>query len=260
MSDRITRMKSTTSSRLWIRTPCRLPCLIHRSNVPEVRFSGPWLFLTAVLCLPLLNAGCATPGPQASSSIKIEGVEYSTCFEEVLLVARDAGMPPVLRDRAGGLVETSPRICGSIFEPWRQDNAGLAGGIENTIAFQRRRARFEFVPADFDPPPVADSERLTGPPMPGSSLAISRDLRDHEGPVELRVWVYIERSFRPGMQNPTWTRSMTTFSQDPLVRQRLNERGGLSDQSEWTPVRRDLFYENRLIEAFKKRIAKIEPT
>lgn len=214
----------------------------------------------ALWCLPLLIAGCATSDQQASSSIRIQGVDYSTCFEEVLLVAREAGLPPVLRDRAGGLVETSPRICGSIFEPWRQDNAGLAGGIENTIAFQRRRARFEFVPADFDPPPVADSERLTGPPMPGSSLAISRDLRDHEGPVELRVWVYIERSFRPGMQNPTWTRSMTTFSQDPLVRQRLNERGGLSDQSEWTPVRRDLFYENRLIEAFKKRIAKIEPT
>lgn len=218
----------------------------------KVRLATPVLLL---LTVQALLTGCSSPEQarvERSSSITIEGVGYATCFDEALLVVRGAGMPPVLRDRAGGVVETAPRIAGSIFEPWRLDNSGFGEGIENTLNFQRRRARFEFVPAGFDPPPVEDSTVLSGPALPGSGSDQSRDLRFYEGPIELRVWVYVERSFRPGLQNAAWTRSMTSFSTNEIDRQDAGRT--ISDESRWTPVRRDRDYELRLINAFRERV------
>ncbi len=209
--------------------------------------------LITMLVLTTLGGCSAPPSPQVST-ISIDGLEYSRCFDEVLLVAREAGMPPLLRDRAGGLVETSPRLSGSLFEPWRQDNADFEEVLANTIGFQRRRARFEFVPVGFSPPPDDSSHALTGPALPGSTDDAVRDLRTFEGPIELRVWVYVERSFRPGMQNPAWTRSMTTFSTNPLDTRRAASPDSVTDQSNWTPVRRDRAYEARLIDAFIRRV------
>ena len=209
--------------------------------------------LFAMLLLSSLGGWSTAPHPQAST-ISIEGLEYSRCFDEVLLVAREAGMPPLLRDRAGGLVETSPRLSGSLFEPWRQDNADFEEVLANTIGFQRRRARFEFVPMGFSPPPDDPSLALSGPALPGSTDDEVRDLRTFEGPIELRVWVYVERSFRPGMQNAAWTRSMTTFTTNPLDTRRAASPDARADQSNWTPVRRDRAYEARLIEAFIRRV------
>ena len=256
MSDRIKRMLLLSTH------SCSLPELRSRWSAgfawfPTARLPR-LLVLLLLLQVPLLaTGGCSTPDQaKNTSSITIEGIGYSTCFDEALLVARGSGMPPVLRDRAGGVVETAPRVSGSIFEPWRQDNAGLWGGFENTLNFQRRRARFEFVPAGFNPEPVRDSTVLSGPALPGSQTEAFRDLRSYEGPIELRVWVYVERSFRPGLQNATWTRSMTSFSTDRIGQRNANST--VSDTSTWTPVRRDKQYEVRLIDAFKKRIAELE--
>lgn len=213
------------------------------------------VLVALLLTVQASMTGCASSEQarvESSSTITIEGVGYSACFDEALLVVRSAGMPPVLRDRAGGVVETAPRIAGSIFEPWRLDNSGLGEGIENTLNFQRRRARFEFVPAGFNPPPVRDSSVLSGPALPGSVADGTQDLRFYEGPIELRVWVYVERSFRPGLQNAAWTRSMTSFSTDSIDRQTAGRT--TSDESRWTPVRRDRDYELRLINAFKERV------
>ena len=226
-----------------------------RSSLP-VDHEGCWRPVGALLALLLLSTlgGCSAPPRPQASTISIEGLEYARCFDEVLLVAREAGMPPLLRDRAGGLVETSPRLSGSLFEPWRQDNADFNEVLANTIGLQRRRARFEFVPAGFSPPPEDPSDALTGPALPGSTDDEVRDLRTFEGPIELRVWVFVERSFRPGMQNPAWTRSMTTFATNPLDTGRAASPDALADQSNWTPVRRDRAYEARLIDAFIRRI------
>ena len=211
-----------------------------------------FLFLFQTL---IVTSGCSTSG-KPETSITIEGVSYSTCFDQALLVARGSGMPPVLRNRAGGVVETAPRISGSIFEPWRMDNEGFGEAVENTLNMQRRRARFEFAPSGFNPAPVQDSTVLTGPALPGSQVEVDQDLRFYEGPIELRVWVYVERSFKPGLQNATWTRSMTTYSTDRISRRDSNDV--VSDPSSWTPVRRDTDYEVRLINAFKKRIEQLE--
>ena len=200
-----------------------------------------------------VGVGCAsTPPPPATLSL--EPGRYDSCFDAALLVAREQGMPAVLRDRAGGIVETAPRIAGSIFEPWRVDNASLAEGLGNTISLQRRRARFEFVPADFHPPSAGDPDRLDGPPLPGSRADDLLDIQSYQGPLEVRIWVYVERAFTPGVRTGTWTRSQTTFARDTLAPSRTDDDGVVVDFSKWTPVRRDSAYEQRILDALSRKL------
>lgn len=206
----------------------------------------------ALLGLIIIGPGCGHSQRSKPTSLALSPGEYEACFDEVILLARDSGMPAVLRDRAGGLVETAPRLCGSVFEPWRLDNASFGESIENTVSLQRRRARFEFVPADFSPSPPSDPKILLGPPLPGSKRDDLQDIRTYEGPIEVRIWVYVERAFTPGVRSGTWSRSQTTFTRDPNAPE---VRGGdVVDLSTWTPVRRDEPYEQRLLEALSARI------
>jgi len=134
-------------------------------------------------------------------------------------------MPPALRDRRSGVIETEAQIAGSVLEPWRTDNASAAQAVENTVAFQRRRARFEFTPAGFQEPP--------------------RDLTKVPDDLELRVWVFVERASTPGLRRSTWTRSKTTTTQ--LVAPEGDT--GPAPTTSWTPVTRDVAYERRLLAA-----------
>ena len=231
-------------------------------------FSG-WFSATfriaGLIALSLVITGCESGGKSSpGSSLSLGAIQYDTCFDEVIRVASDSGMPAVIRDRSGGLVETSPRLCGSLLEPWRQDNANFNQALENTVALQRRRARFEFVPAGFVAPPLVDSSALDGAPLPGSTDDVLFDLRTYDGPLELRVWVYIERAFTPGLRNGTWSRSQLSFSSDPLAPETLTlESGATVDLSRWTPLRRDTAYEQRLIDLIRTRLSTFsqsEPT
>ena len=227
-----------------------------------LRSSPKWFFATfRIGCLIVLGsvlAGCESGGKASpGSSLSLGEISYDTCFDEIIRIASDSGMPAVIRDRSGGLVETSPRLCGSLLEPWRQDNANFNQALENTIALQRRRARFEFVPAGFVAPPLVDTSALDGAPLPGSADDLLFDMRTYDGPLELRVWVYIERAFTPGLRNGTWSRSQLSFSSDPLAPEKLTlESGATVDLSRWTPLRRDTAYEQRLIEMIQSRLSK----
>lgn len=212
-----------------------------------------------LIALMSVVMGCDSGGKSSpGSSLTLGGMQYDTCFDEIIRIASDSGMPAVIRDRSGGLVETSPRLCGSILEPWRQDNADFNQTLENTVALQRRRARFEFVPAGFVTPPLVDSSALDGAPLPGSIDDALFDMRTYDGPLELRVWVYIERAFTPGLRNGTWSRSQLTFSSDPLAPETLTlESGATVDLSRWTPLRRDTAYEQRLIGLIRTRLSTV---
>jgi len=211
--------------------------------------------MMGILALLIIGTGCETVPDERPASMTYPPGAYEACFDAVLAVSRETGMPAVLRDRSGGVVETAPRIAGSIFEPWRQDNASFAEGLENTVSLQRRRARFEFVPADFVAPSAGDPARLEGAPLPGSRDDDLVDMRTHEGPLEVRVWVYIERAFTPGVRSGSWTRSQTTYARDPLAPGTGSGRDDVTiDFSRWTPVRRDPAYERRLLRELSRRM------
>ncbi len=200
----------------------------------------------AVLLICGSLSGCATS--QGPAFLTIQPEAYADAFDAAVEAAAVAGLSPIVRDRRSGLIETEPRIAGSLLEPWRTDNASFTQTIENTITFQRRRARFEFAPVLFQPdqPAVAP---LTGPDLFATQDA-EVDLSRHTGPLELRVWVYVERAYSPGLRRSTWTRAKTTRTRIIVA----EEEEALRTQY-WTPVRRDEAYERRLLAAVQSAMA-----
>jgi hypothetical protein len=186
--------------------------------------------------------GCAGSPGLGPEVLLVESARYEAAFDAAVAAARDQGLPAVLRDRRSGVIETDARIAGSLIEPWRTDNESLAQARENTLAFQRRRARFEFSPAGFQPP---ESDAASG------SARAEHDLTRIEGQLELRVWVFVERAHNPGVRRSTWTRKATT--ETALVVPE-GERG-IPAGMQWTPITRDPAYERRLLAAVEEALA-----
>ena len=178
---------------------------------------------------------CATP--QGPAYLTIDAALYEQAFDAAMAAARANDMPPTMRDRRAGLIDTEATLAGSILEPWRPGNSSLDQAAENTIVFQRRRARFEFTPRRFrdtTPSGKPDLLGLSGPRL---------DLTTFEGPVELRVWVIVERAYSPGIRRGTWSRRNTTHA----VVTRPATNPGVPVTDFWTPVTRDTAFERRLL-------------
>ncbi len=203
-----------------------------------------WFRAAAVSLLGSIVAGCAAP-PVGPELLTIEADSYDDAFAAVLAAAREEGFVLTLRDRRSGVIQTEPRPAASLLEPWRSDNTSFGDTVDNTIAYRRRSARFEFAPSGFRPTPVL--EDLEHQP----DLFLQRamlDLTEHDGPLELRVWVYVEQAYSPGVRRSTWTRDHTTRTiavpSDPTVEP--------DPPTYWTPTRRDRVYEGRLLEAVRR--------
>ncbi len=132
----------------------------------------------------LAAAGCAAQRPPPEL-LRIDAASYQQAFDAAIETARRHGMPPELRDRRGGIIETQPVLAASWLEPWRS-----GASRESTVTMERRRVRFEFVAAD--------------PWVPAP------DLLEHRGPIDLRVWVLVDRAYSPGVRRDTWSRVLTT--------------------------------------------------
>ncbi len=197
-------------------------------------------------------SGCATS--QGPAFLTIQAEAYADAFDAAVEAATVAGLSPIVRDRRSGVIETEPRIAGSVLEPWRNDNASFAQAIENTITFQRRRARFEFTPAGFRLREAAEAP-MTGPDL-FATQDTEVDLSRLTGPLELRVWVYVERAYLPGIRRSTWTRAKTTRTR---IIPAEDEKALPSLY--WTPVRRDEAYERRLLAAVERALGeRLEPS
>jgi hypothetical protein len=204
------------------------------------------------LMLSGILGGCA--GSNGPEVVMLPSTRYSEAFDSAVEAVRKQGMPASLRDRRQGVILTEPRYAGSLLEPWRTDNANFAQANENTLNFQRRRTRFEFAPVGYQPPVTAAEEGLTGPDVVAGNLPIT-DLTSFDGELELRVWVYVERAFEPGVKRDPWSRSLTT-------KYRTVDSDGKTQKSEgliWTPVNRDRAYERRLLLAVQESMGLSEP-
>lgn len=188
---------------------------------------------------------CAAKPQVADPHLLVPGDRYAEVFDEAVEAARRAGLPPALRDRAAGLIETEPRIAGSLFEPWLWREETLPQAAENTLLFQRRRARIEFTPlGGMTSPPLSESGELAGAAIAGAIGRAPVDLATAGEPLELRVRVDIERAFVPGVKRDSWSRLLVTRYEDPL-------RPNLET---WTPVGRDAVAEQRILQAIERSL------
>ncbi len=184
----------------------------------------------------VLASGCAKP-PQGPAFLTIDSARYREAFDAAMDASRANDMSPSMRDRRLGVIDTEPSIAGSVIEPWRTGSDSLGQAWENTLVFQRRRARFEFTPASFREPQgtgVPDLLGVAGPPL---------DLTTYDGAVELRVSVVIERSFEPGIRRDTWSSAGTTRA---VIRRPVTSPD-TPTRPFWTPVSRDTVFERRLL-------------
>ena len=184
-----------------------------------------------------IAAGCASSrGPEF---LRIESDQYEQAFDAALEAVRRHDLAPTLRDRRGGVIETETSIAASLLDFWRGENASFGQTMENTIEYQRRQARFEFTPAAFHPRPDRDTDE---PDLFGEEAA-PVDLTQGDGPLEIRVWVVVERSYTPGIRRDTWSRRLTT--QTRITRPATDPAG--PTRPYWTPVSRDTAFERRLL-------------
>jgi hypothetical protein len=195
--------------------------------------------------LPAL-AGCASePIP---SVVDLSRSEYDRAFDAALEVARRDGLEPLVVDRSLGVIETDVRAAGSLLEPWRTDNAGVREMMAHTVNFERRRARFEFVPEPFGLPEPEPAKPSAGPALPGSDRAEGRvDLVKWQGPIQMRTWVMVDREFIPNQRVGRWTLGDTRTSYDPSQAADARDASTKSP-TQWTPIGRDVQYERRLTE------------
>ena len=209
--------------------------------------------LLASACVALIGGCAPNRGPER---IQIQADQYAAAFTAAEEAAVSVGMPPMVSDQVGGIIEGRPRLAGSLIEPWRIDNSGLDQALENTINKQRRRIRFEFLPRDFRPPEPTGEGELRGAVVPGSTIDLQRsiNLLAQDDPIEVRVWVYVERQFIPYLQRQTWSRVGTSYAQNPLELSR-NTDGVVRDSGRWTPVGRDQAMEQRLLARVEDALA-----
>ncbi|MCP3905807.1 MAG: hypothetical protein GY715_19445, partial [Planctomycetes bacterium] len=145
-----------------------------------------------------------------------------------------------VRDRRRGVIEAGPDIAPSLLEPWRPTES-LGRRVEQTIAFERRRARFEFAPIEAEAEAEGEIEGdLEGPDVLGIEHP-GVDRTRHGGPLRLRVRVYVEQAHVPGVRAGTWARGRLPRAKviDPETGEPL--------PSFWTPVSRDRAFEQRLL-------------
>jgi hypothetical protein len=195
--------------------------------------------------------GCAST-PTGPSYLEVARPNYDRAFDEACKVARDFGLVPEIVDRESGTIETQPRLAGSAVEPWAWKAQSGGDIVEGTLAFERRRARFEFVPAGFRAATPESAAPLAGPVTPGSERREAFDRARGAGDLELRVSVSVERQFRPGAQGSAWTRAGGSYWRDASLD---IDRNTPRDLSTWTPVARDEKFERLLLAEVEKALA-----
>lgn len=180
--------------------------------------------------------------------------DYARAFDACIETGREEGLPPSLADRGNGIIETEPRSIGSFFEPWRTDTSGPEQTLQSTVQFERRRVRFVFMPAGFEPEQLDGTGPFNGAAQPDSPTDRARfDLENYEGILELRTRVFIERGFKPGIRTSTWSSTLTTTTTEPRPKGR--DDGSDRTPTQWTPIGRDEAAERTMMRAVRARLA-----
>ncbi|MDP7008177.1 MAG: hypothetical protein QGI78_01245 [Phycisphaerales bacterium] len=207
-----------------------------------MKFMLPIVVATFILC-----TGCVSTS-QGPDMLVIDSSNYAAAFDAAASAASADGMKPAVLDRRGGFIHTDPAAAGSIVEPWKPKASSSRQALLNTLTLQRRTARFEFRPAGFEELPNTEVGALTGPALLSGSGV---DLTTYKGPIEVRVWVYVDRQYKRGIRRGSWTlASETTMKELPA--------DSLWEQAPsrfWTPLTRDVARERALLAGVESRLS-----
>jgi len=170
-----------------------------------------------LLTLFTMLFGCKiSSGPDV---LLLDSNQYAMVFDAAVAAASSDGMKPVLLNRRSGVIATDPTIAGSFIEPWK---------------------RFEFTPVVRKPTPGSPEESLIGPNLLSGA---GKDLTTFVGPIELRVWVYVDRKYTQGMRRGTWTLRSESITKAMPTEQPWEQVPGTF----WTPMNRDVARERALL-------------
>lgn len=184
----------------------------------------------------------------AQEPLTITPAQYRDAFDASARIVREMGYKVLVVDRSNGIIETDARHAGGALEPWRLDNASVSEVTANTAANRRRRIRFEFIPASTQLATVAGNDLLRGAAIPGSTAAQERfDVQTCVGPIDVEIWVYLERSFIEGNKPSTYSGSLASRWTNPLNAKPSDAAdASIRENPQWVPVGRDVAYEQTI--------------
>ncbi len=213
-----------------------------------MKFVFPLVFsIIALVFVASATTGCASTstGPGV---LVIDSSNYAAAFDAAAMVAAADGMKPAVMDRRGGIIHTDPAAAGSIVEPWKPKASSPRQALENTMTLQRRTARFEFRPVGIEALPNTEVGELAGPALlTGSGV----DLTTFDGPIEVRVWVYVDRQYKRGIRRGTWSLSSETVTEE-IPADSLWEQ---TPARFWVPMTRDVARERALLAGVESRLS-----
>ena len=131
-------------------------------------------------------------------------------------------------------------VAGSFVEPWKPKPSTPRQGLENTLSLQRRVARFEFTPTTIQTIHGLEEGVLRGPDL---LTIVGEYLTQYKGPLELRVWIYVDRKYTQGIQRGTWTLQSESITNILPSEQPWEQIPGTF----WTPITRDVARERSLL-------------
>lgn len=213
-------MKFPPASRLR----CGMNWLMHLGFRSAARLG--MLLMAALLC-----GGCASQGPVEA---RLEPKDYLPAFETARKVLRDADFQLDRVDAYSGVITTLPKGTGGLGTPWDREQSTPGQEVEDLLNRQSRVVRVTFEPQDAGARTgVADG---------------TRDLREVEAPVVMRVEVTLFRRQRPGWRLETSAIRSSTHSRDPDLAAREMEPTYSSAFDE------DRLFAGRVVESVMNRL------
>ncbi len=202
----------------------------------------------AAACTLTMGGCMGALSTSGQTKLTVTPEQYRDAFDSATRIVREMGYKVVVVDRSNGIIESDPRHAGSALEPWRLDNASISEVTANTAANRRRRIRVEFVPASAQLASVGADEVLHGAAIPGSTAAQERfDVQTCAGPIDVEIWVYVERSFIEGVKPSNYSGSLASRWTNPLNAKPIDATDdSIRENPQWVPVGRDAAYEQTI--------------
>ncbi len=190
-------------------------------------------FLTMIVCACAILPAIGCSSVARSTAFKIEANDYNEAFEAAKNTVRAFGFELDRVDARAGVLTSRPRRSSGFATPWIPHASDLGDAWHGLLHGEART-----VTVVFRPQAGTGALRLRRDPR--------YDVRDHDGPVRVRVDVLLRREQRPGLRaDPTSVRLLSSTT-----------AGSASETPDaFIPVGRDMPLAGRIAKALQKRIS-----